>query len=176
MTWIIRADSATSPAGAVRRVVADIDPGQRVLRLQAMEEIVATTTADSRFDAWLLGTLAAVALALTAIGVYGLLAFSVAQRRHEIGTRLALGASRADILKMVLRQGVALMVAGLAFGLAGAFLLARSLATLLFGVKPNDPLSFAAVAFILLLVGFLASYLPARRATKVDPMVALRYE
>ncbi len=176
MMWIVRADPSTALASTVRRVIAEIDPGQRILRLQQMEEIVSSTTADSRFDAWLLGALAAVALVLTAIGVYGLLAFSVAQRRHEIGTRLALGANRADILRLVLRQGVALTVIGLCFGLAGAFILARSLATLLFGVKPNDPASFALVGLLLLLVGVLASYLPARRATKVDPMVALRYE
>ncbi len=176
MTWVVRADLFRGLTAAVRRAIAGVDSGQRLLRMQTMEEIVASTTADSRFEAWLLGTLAAVALALTAVGVYGLLAFSVAQRRHEIGTRLALGASRGDILKLVLKQGLALTVIGLCLGLAGAFLLARSLATLLFGVKPNDPLSFVLVGSLLLLVGFLASYLPARRATKVDPMLALRYE
>ncbi len=176
LTWLLRADLSGGLPAQVRRTIANIDPEQRIVRLQPMQEIVASTTADSRFDAWLLAALAAVALVLTAVGVYGVLAFSVTQRRHEIGTRMALGASRWDILRLVLKQGVALTAIGLGLGLAGALALARSLATLLFGVKPNDPLSFAAVAVLLLAVGLLASYLPARRATKVDPMVALRYE
>jgi putative ABC transport system permease protein len=176
LAWLVRANLTPGLADELRRAIAEVDSTQRVRRLQPMEEIVASTTADSRFDAWLLGTFAAVALALTAIGVYGLLSFSVAQRRQEIGTRMALGASRVDILKLVLRQGIALTLAGLALGLAGAFGLARTLSSLLYGVRPNDPASFAAVSLVLLCVGLLASYLPARRATRVDPMVALRYE
>ena len=113
---------------------------------------------------------------LTAIGLYGLLAFSVARRTNEIGTRMALGASRADVLKLVLKQGVGLIALGLVIGLGGALAVTRSLATLLFGVRATDPYTFGGVAVVLLVVGLLASYLPARRATKVDPMVALRYE
>jgi putative ABC transport system permease protein len=173
MNWMVR--GAVS-AEQLRAAVAQVDPRQKVERLRTMDSILAGTTANSRFDAWLFGAFAALALLLTAIGVYGLLAFSVARRTNEIGTRMALGATRLEVLSMVMRQGLGLVVVGLVLGLAGAFALTRSLTTLLFGVKPTDPLSFAAVAAVLIAVGLLASYIPARRATKVDPMVALRYE
>jgi putative ABC transport system permease protein len=176
MSWVVRADLSSGIATQLRQAIADLDPQQRVQRFRTMEEIVASTTADSRFDAWLFGAFAALALLLTTIGVYGLLAFSVARRTAEIGTRMALGAGRGDVLRMVLRQGVGLVAAGLVLGLGGALLVTRSLQDLLFGVKPTDPLSFAAVAVLLIAVGFAASYFPARRATKVDPMIALRYE
>jgi ABC-type antimicrobial peptide transport system permease subunit len=141
-----------------------------------MEDIVASTTARSRFDAWLFGFLAGLALLLTAIGVYGLLSFSVKRRTSEIGTRMALGASRGDVLRLVLKQGVGLIAIGLVLGLAGALATTRFLASLLFGVRATDASSFLGVSALLIAVGLLASYLPARRATKVDPMVALRYE
>ena len=176
MAWIVRADHPAAIAGTVRRAVLEIEPRQRVLRMQTMDEIVNATTADSRFDAWLFGSFAALALVLTAIGVYGLLSFAVARRTSEIGTRMALGASRGDVLRLVLRQGMALTGIGLVVGLAGAFALTRSMATLLYGVTVRDPLSFTVVAAVLVIVGTMASYLPARRATKVDPLVALRYE
>jgi putative ABC transport system permease protein len=176
MNWVLRADLTPEIAGRVRLAIADFDPRLRVQRMRTMEEIVSSTTANSRFDAWLFGAFAALALLLTAIGVYGLLSFSVARRTAEIGTRMALGAGRGDVLRMVLRQGVGLVAVGLVVGLAGAVLVTRSLEGLLFGVKPTDPLSFAAVAVLLLAVGLAASYFPARRAMKVDPLVALRYE
>jgi putative ABC transport system permease protein len=141
-----------------------------------MEEIVASTTARSRFDAWLFGALAGLALLLTSIGVYGLLSFSVARRTGEIGTRIALGAGRPAVLAMILRQGISLVLVGLMLGLAGAFAVTRALATLLYGVSPTDPISYLGVSVLLLAVGFTASYLPARRATRVDPLVALREE
>jgi putative ABC transport system permease protein len=141
-----------------------------------MQAVVDSTTADSRFDAWLFACLAGLALLLTAIGMYGLLSFSVARRAQEIGTRMALGASRASVLALVLKQGIALTLAGLAAGLAGALVVTRFLAALLFGVKATDPASFLGVSALLVAVGFLASYFPARRATRVDPMVALRDE
>jgi putative ABC transport system permease protein len=176
MNWVVRGNFSTGFADRVRQVTAEIDPRHRVDRVRSMDEIVASTTADSRFNALLFGAFAGLALVLAAIGVYGLLAFSVARRTKELGTRMALGASRNAVLKLVLRQGMALVVIGLVFGLAGAIAVARSLKTLLFGVHANDPVSLIGVAALMLCVGFLASYLPARRATKVDPMVALRDE
>jgi putative ABC transport system permease protein len=176
MNWVVRADLSPEIANRLRLAAADFDPRLRVQRMRTVDEIVAATTADSRFDAWLFGAFAALALVLTTVGVYGLLSFSVARRTAEIGTRMALGASRGDVLRMVLWQGVGLVAAGLVLGLAGAVVLTRSLQDLLFGVKATDPLSFACVAVLLLAVGLAASYFPARRATKVDPLVALRYE
>jgi putative ABC transport system permease protein len=176
MSWVVRANLSAALTTELRRAVAEIDPSRRVQRLRTMDEIVASTTADSRFDAWLFGIFAAVALMLTAIGVYGLLSFSVAQRTNEFGIRMALGASRAEVLKLVLMQGLTLTGVGLIVGLAGALALTRFLASLLFAVRPTDPVSFLAVAGLLLFVGQLASYLPAHRATKVDPMAALRCE
>jgi putative ABC transport system permease protein len=175
-SWVVRADSTAGLGERLRQAIAEIDPRQRVRRMREMQEIVSATTADSRFDAWLFGAFAGLALALTAIGVYGLLAFSVARRTNEFGIRMALGASRMEVLRLVLGQGAMLIAVGLALGLAGSLALTRFLASLLYGVKPGDPISFAAVAIILLAVGLAASYLPARRATRVDPMVALRYE
>lgn len=173
MNWVVRGNLS---AEQLRALVADIDPRQRVERVRSMEEIVASTTADSRFNAWLFGSFAALALALAAIGVYGLLAFSVARRTAEIGTRMALGASRMEVLHLVLKQGVTLVLIGLVLGLAGALAVSRSLASLLFGVRSTDPASFVSVAALMLFIGLLASYFPARRATRVDPMVALRDE
>jgi ABC-type antimicrobial peptide transport system permease subunit len=173
---VLRADFSPALADAVRRAVAEIDPRQRVVRIQPMEEVVASTTSRSRFDAWLFGSLAGLALLLTVIGVYGVLSFSVARRTDEIGTRMALGASRANVLRMVLKQGLTLVTVGLVLGLGGALAVSRFLTTLLFGVRPTDPSSFLAVSALLLGVGILASDLPARRATLVDPMVALRTE
>jgi putative ABC transport system permease protein len=176
MSWVLRADRSAGLAAALRQAIAEVDARQRVGRIRSMEEIVASTANSSRFNAWLFGFLAGLALLLTAIGVYGLLSFSVARRTSEIGTRMALGASRADVLALVLKQGVMLIAVGLVLGLAGALAATRFLATLLFGVRATDPSSFLGVSALLLSVGLLASYLPARRATKVDPMVALRYE
>jgi putative ABC transport system permease protein len=176
MAWVVRGSLSAGLAAELRQAIAEIDPRQRVGRIRPMEEIVASTTSVSRFDASLFAFLAGLALVLTLIGVYGLLSFSVAQRTNEIGVRMALGASRADVLKLVLKQGVALIAIGLVLGLAGALATTRFLTTLLFGVRPTDPLSFLAVSALLLCVGILASYFPARRATKVDPLVALRYE
>jgi predicted permease len=176
LSWVLRAPLSTGLLAQIRRTIAEIDSRQRVTNIRTMEEIVASTTARSRFDAWLFASLAGLALLLTAIGVYGLLSFSVARRTNEIGTRMALGASRADVLKLVLRQGVSLIAIGLILGLSAALVVTRFLSTLLFGVSATDPLSFLGVSALLLCVGILASYLPARRATRIDPMVALRYE
>lgn len=176
MTWVIRADLSQGLAEQLRTAVKEIDGRQRIVRMQTMEEIVAATTASSRFDAWLFTLFAGLALLLTTIGIYGLLSFSVEQRRQEIGTRMALGAGRGDILRMVLRTGVGLTAIGLGVGLVGAFVGAKALGSLLHGVRPTDPVSFVVVVFVLLAVGGVGSYMPARRATRIDPMVALRCE
>ena len=176
MTWVLRGHLPAGFAAELRRAVDQIDSRQRIGNIRTMEEIVGATTASSRFDAWLFAFLAGLALALTAVGVYGVLSFSVARRANEIGTRMALGATPGAVLALILKQGFGLIAVGLVLGLAGALAVTRSLATLLYGVRSNDPASFIAVSALLLAVGFLASYLPARRATKVDPMVALREE
>jgi putative ABC transport system permease protein len=176
MAWVVRTNGAAGISDRLRQAAAEALPGLRAERWKSMDEIVASTTADSRFDAWLCGIFAGVALLLTATGIYGLLSFSVARRTGEIGTRLALGATRGDVLKLVLRQGIGLIAIGLVAGLAGAIVLTRSLRGLLFGVRPTDPISFLLVAMLLVTVGLLASYLPARRATRIDPLSALRSE
>ena len=137
---------------------------------------MSSSTAGSRFNASVFIIFAGVALALAAVGVYGLLSFLVTQRYQEIGTRMALGARRADVLRLFLTQGTLLTGAGLAIGVVGALWLTRLMASLLHGVRPHDPLSFGGVALLLLCVGMAATYIPARRASKIDPMVALRNE
>lgn len=174
--WVLRGSFTTGLASEILRAIGEIDPRQRVIGIRPMEEVIASTTASSRFDAWLFAFLAGLALVLTIIGVYGLLSFSVARRTNEIGLRMALGASRPAVLLLVLKQGIVLIVTGLVLGLVGALAVTRSLATLLFGVRPTDPVSFIGVSALLLCAGLLASYVPARRAAKVDPMVALRDE
>lgn len=141
-----------------------------------MDRIVIQSTARDQFNTLVLGAFAFAAILLASIGLYGLMAYSVEQRTLEFGIRLALGASYPHILKMVVRQAMLLAVIGIVIGLGAAFGLTRLMSSLLFGVRPNDPLVFAAVTLLLGAVAFLASYLPARRALRVDPVIALRYQ
>jgi putative ABC transport system permease protein len=161
---------------AVRKEVQAIDPDQPVAAVRTMDQWINTSVAEQRYRTALLGLFALLALILATTGIYGVMSFTVAQRTHEIGVRMALGAKRFDVLSMVVRQGMVLVVLGVGLGIAGAIALTRLMSTLLFGVTAKDPATFVAVAALLTLVAFVACYIPARRATKVDPLVALRYE
>ncbi len=163
-------------AGAVRGVVWDIDPDQPILRIQTMHQIIGDSTSVERFCMTLLFLTGCVASLMAMVGIYGVVAFAVNERRHEIGIRMALGARSGDVLKAVLGQGLKLTLIGVAIGLAGALALTRVISSLLYDVSPTDPLTFVCVSLVLAAVALLASYIPARRAARIDPMVALRYE
>ena len=141
-----------------------------------MDEVMSATQSRPRFLTILLTLFSAVALVLAVVGIYGVISYSVAQRTREFGLRMALGAQRAEVLSLVLKRGMLLGLIGVIVGLAGALSLTRFLSGLLFGVTPTDPITFGAVSLLLAAIAFLASYIPARRATKVDPMEALRHE
>jgi putative ABC transport system permease protein len=161
---------------AISRAVYSVDKEQALTDVRTMEQMLAVSTSDRRFNMTLLITFAALALVLSAVGVYGVINYSVTLLRRELGIRIALGAQPKDVLRLVLGQGLALVLAGIGIGLAGAFGLTRLMTKLLYGVAATDFLTFASVSAVLLGVGLVASYLPARRATKVDPMIALRAE
>jgi predicted permease len=160
----------------VRREVEKLDPNVPVHSISSMDQIIARSMADRRFGLELLGVFATVALLLAAIGIYGMMSYSFSQRTHEVGIRIALGAQRLHILRMVLGEGMRTVVTGLALGLIGAAIVTRLFRSMLFGVAPADPMTFVSVSTILAGVALLACYLPARRATRVDPLVALREE
>jgi putative ABC transport system permease protein len=170
------AGDPASLTNAIRQEVMRLDPEQPIYAVKTMDELLDASVAQPRLNLVLLGLFAGLALVLAAVGIYGVLAYSVTQRTREIGIRLALGALPNDALLLVVRQGLALALTGIALGLAGALVLTRFISTLLFGVTPTDPLTYAAVSALLLIVALAASYIPAVRATRVDPMVALRYE
>jgi putative ABC transport system permease protein len=165
-----------SLTGAVRKEVRAIDPDQPISSVRPMTDWVDSSVAVPRYRTTLFALFAALAMVLAATGIYGVMSYSVAQRTHEIGVRMALGARRADVLKLVVGQGMLLTLIGVALGLLAAFGLTRGMQSLLFGVTTKDPITFAVVAVLLMAVAFVACFVPARRATKVDPLVALRYE
>jgi putative ABC transport system permease protein len=177
MNVVVRAQGdPTNLAGAVRREVKAIDPDQPVAAMKTMDDWMATSVSAPRYRTSLLALFAFVALVLASTGIYGVMSYSVAQRTHEIGVRMALGAGRRNVLGLVVRQGMTLVALGLVLGLLGAFALTRVMSSLLFEVTPKDPLTFVGVAVFLPVIALLACYLPARRATMVDPLIALRYE
>jgi putative ABC transport system permease protein len=177
MTLIIRsASDPASLAAAVRSKVQEVDPNQPVDDVATMEERFSKAVAPQRFNALVFGMFAGLAVILAGVGVYGVMAYSVVRRTHEIGIRMALGAERRDVIGLVLRRGALLAAIGTLLGFAGALALTRFLSNLLYGVTVRDPLTFVGVSLILAAVALMASYIPARRATKVDPIVALRCE
>jgi predicted permease len=184
MTWLgayasfgVRTESLNYPTpDVIRSALAKINSEQVAYDFATMDDVISQSVASRQFTVILLGCFAAAALLLASIGIYGVMTYLVAQRTHEFGIRMALGASVTDVLKMVLGQGTKLACAGVVFGIAAAFGLTQLIASLLFGVTAHDPLTFAAVAVLLILIALLACYIPARRAMRVDPMVALRYE
>jgi putative ABC transport system permease protein len=177
MSLVVRADAEPEALiSAVRNAVREIDPAQPVFNVKTMGAVVADSVADRRLNMLLLGIFAAVALTLAVIGIYSVMSYTVSQHTREIGIRMALGARPLDVLKLVVGQGMGLTLVGVGLGLAAAFGLTRLMATLLYGVEATDPPMFAVVPALLVIVSLLACYVPARRATKVDPMVALRTE
>jgi len=177
MFLVVRsADDPLNLIAAVQSEVLALDKNQPVYRVATMDQLVSSSMAERRFQMILFGIFAAIALLLAAIGIYGVISTTVAQRTHEIGIRVALGARSSDVMRLVVGQGMALALIGVAAGLAGALALTRLMSMLLFGVSTTDPATYASIAMLLMIVALLACYIPARRATKVDPMVALRYE
>ncbi|MCI0336031.1 MAG: ABC transporter permease [Acidobacteria bacterium] len=177
MEVVVRtADNPLAMARTVREAVWSMDKDLPLSEIQTVEEMIGVRIAPRRFNMLLLGLFAAVALLLAAVGIYGVMSYTVSQRTHEIGIRMALGAQIKDVLKLVLRQGMMLVLLGVTIGLISSFALTRLIEGLLFGVSATDPLTFAGIPILLAIVALLACYIPARRATKVDPVVSLRYE
>jgi predicted permease len=177
MNLVVRA--AVEPAtldAAVTRAIRDLDPLLPVANVRTLEDYYAATLAEPRLNLWLFGAFALLALTLAAVGVYGVISYTVAQRTREIGIRMALGAERGAVAALVVRHGLGLAALGAAVGLGGALALTRLMESLLFGVGTADPLTFAAAPLVLIAVAAVACLVPARRASRVDPTVTLRYE
>jgi putative ABC transport system permease protein len=167
-------DDSLHVMDAVRRLVAAIDPDQAITAVQTMDDVVEKSEGQRRSITVLLGSFALVGLLLALVGIYGVIAYSVAQRTREVGIRCALGAQSRDVLKLILSQGLGLALVGAILGIAGATVLTRTLKSFVFGVSTIDPATFAGVAVLLILLVLAASYIPARRATRIDPATALR--
>lgn len=174
-SWVVRT-SARPDLAEIQHAVSQVDRGEAVTDLQPMGKVIAESLAPGRFEAVLMAVFAGLALVLAAVGLYGVTSYLVAERTHEIGIRMALGAQKTDVLRLVVGKGMGLALAGVGVGIALALGLMRFLSSLLYGITPTDPLTFIVVSLILIAVALLACYIPARRATKVDPMVALRHE
>jgi putative ABC transport system permease protein len=175
---VVRTASADplSVLASVKAQVRAVNLDQPVSLIRTMEQVLGESLAQRKFSLILMGIFAGLSVLLAAVGIAGVMAFLVAQRTQEMGIRMALGAQRADVFALVLRQGMRMTFLGMLIGLAGAFGLTRLLSGMLYGVKPGDPLTFALVSLFLMGVALLACWLPARSATRVDPLVALRYE
>jgi putative ABC transport system permease protein len=161
---------------AIREQVRSLDPDQPITSVRTVDDLMSRSLSEARFSLWLLGLFAGLGLLLAAIGIYGVMVTAVTQRTHEIGLRMALGAVRRDVLWLVIRQGMFPVLIGVAVGLGAAIGLTRLMSTLLFEVSATDPLTLALITVLLTIVSLIACYIPAQRATKVDPLVALRYE
>jgi ABC-type antimicrobial peptide transport system permease subunit len=168
--------AAEQLVGSIRQAVSGIDPDIPVYDVQTMERYVDQATEQSRLSMTLLGLFSGLALVLASVGLYGVLSYLVTRRTQEIGIRMALGATRADVMRLIVGHGMGLAIAGIGIGLAASWAITRSLGSLLVGVSPHDPGTFVAVAVLLAAVALIASYLPGRRATRVDPMITLRAE
>jgi ABC-type antimicrobial peptide transport system permease subunit len=177
VTLVIRTTNSEMALGpAIRETVASLDPSLPVAGIRAMQTYVADSVAPRRFNLILLGAFALLALVLASAGLYGVMSYLVSQRTPEIGIRIALGATRGDVLRLVIGRGLGLAGIGVAIGLAASLAGMRVMSGLLFGVEPRDPLVFAVVPLVLISVAALASFIPARRASRVDPLVALRMD
>jgi putative ABC transport system permease protein len=177
MFLVIRAGSDSGPlTSAVRSEISNIDKTLPIFNVKPMRQVMNERLSPKRLAAFTFGVLAAIALVLAAVGVYAVMSYAVSQRTHEMGIRMALGARPGNILQLIIRYGLTLTLIGLAIGLAGAFAMTRAMAQVLYGVTSTDALTFGGTTFLLALIALLACYMPARRAMRVDPMVALRYE